>query len=1433
MRGRAGPAGRRRALCVGLTTFGQHRGEPPAGTPAGLPYAGERVEGLEKVLVSGGYDCTVLDGQALPTAEALGDAVRAVLSEGTTGDVQVVHVLSHGHLAPGGVYVVGADGLYAPGTKVQEWVAHIEDFAELPRAHTLFLVDTCHAGQAARLNWLPAAGAATRAWVIAATPAHGLAYNGWFTQAVTNVLTRLHAGEIDFYPGEYVPFGHVVEHIRREVAVLGGDRQAVCSTPVDGQPDPPPFFPNPRPAEAGSLSALREELDAAAEPLLDLDAALDAAHFLDRAAGHRPEPGTGRVGCFVGRERELQGLADWLTPAGEGGLRLVTGGAGSGKSAVLGILMCAVHPRLREATRHLWEAASASMPRWNGALAAVHLREQDLAGVTAALVRQLGLDLDPSRATPAEVVALTGRFACPPLLVLDALDEAVDQERIQEELLLPLAGAARSDGTPACRLVIGTRPWEQFQPLLALAQERGGLVDLDTVPADRLRGELGRYVADLLSLAPAFESGRMLPARRALAHGVARTLTEGGGQRGGEFLSAALFTNWVVRGHPDGLAPAEAARLALQVPRGVPDVLELDLRGRTGQRRLRPVLTALAHACGAGMPATVVRRVAVAAAGAREPGAPSEDGLSAAEFEDVLRQVRFYLRSSPDTDGTTLYRLFHQSLVDHLRQDRVDLDLFHDRLTAPAPPDATGARRWDAAEPYVVRHAAQHAAEAGRLDELLHVAPHVVRSLFNTVTGPRGRLAAAVYRLSADRPPTPPDPVTARRDLQALDAARFGARGLLERLTARAPSGHWLPRWATGGQLPSAQRAVLLGHTDTVRAVACAQVRGGPVAVSAGDDMTLRVWDLVTCAAVRAPLTGHDAQVSAVACGEWAGRPVAVSGDTGGGIRLWDLDGGSSHAFASLSASVTSLAFGVVRGRTVVIAGGTTDAILVHDIEDGSLVRRLALGEGASVGALAYEERDGLLVACLQRHDHHYRLVAWDCAGWDVVTDADLSPLSWGTALACTALNGRTACVTGHFRGQVQRWQLAGGARVGDPLSGHEDVVYGLAVTASGGRTLAVTAGNDATVRTWDLERGERAAETLLGHQGPVNTVACTAVEGRPVAVTGGSDGTVRLWDLAGDDRLGDPLPGHRDVVNGLACAVLDGRDIAVTVSSDGTAAVWDVELGLPVRRLECSTGWLHDVACTVLEGRVLAVTVGRDGSVRVLELGSGQQVRAPYTAHGCAVAAVACTRVDGSATAVTAGFDGTVRMWPVLDRRRGRDVVLRGHESAVTAVDCAALGRRPVAVTGGHDGTVRVWDLREGRQSGRPLDRHRGPVSAVACGLLDGRPVAVTGGHDRTVRIWDLATRQALGGPLWGHRGTVTSVACTTAGGRLAVVTGSADRTVRTWDAATGAQTAVSPMPYPVNAVAVTHGGDLVAGSGWETVCLGRGGGRTEKEAR
>jgi hypothetical protein len=180
----------RRALSLGIASFGSTE-DPEADLQAlsPLPFAVNRTQALGRVLAGLGYQMPPQGAQG-PPAEVLGQQVSSTITAAASNDILVVHVLSHGHLAESGaVYVVGADGRTHALSDVEHWLKTVEDFPDRP--YTIFLLDLCHGGTAARLPWQVAlADGSSRAWVIAACEPDQRAFDGRFTQAVTNADFR-------------------------------------------------------------------------------------------------------------------------------------------------------------------------------------------------------------------------------------------------------------------------------------------------------------------------------------------------------------------------------------------------------------------------------------------------------------------------------------------------------------------------------------------------------------------------------------------------------------------------------------------------------------------------------------------------------------------------------------------------------------------------------------------------------------------------------------------------------------------------------------------------------------------------------------------------------------------------------------------------------------------------------------------------------------------------------------------------------------------------------------------------------------------------------------------------------------------------------------------------------------------------------------------
>lgn len=79
------------------------------------------------------------------------------------------------------------------------------------------------------------------------------------------------------------------------------------------------------------------------------------------------------------------------------------------------------------------------------------------------------------------------------------------------------------------------------------------------------------------------------------------------------------------------------------------------------------------------------------------------------------------------------------------------------------------------------------------------------------------------------------------------------------------------------------------GHEGGINAVDAALVGDRAVAVTGGEDGTVRIWDLANGRQVGPPLTGHDWSVEAVVVTTMEDRAVALTAGRDGVVRIWDL----------------------------------------------------------------------------------------------------------------------------------------------------------------------------------------------------------------------------------------------------------------------------------------------------------------------------------------------------------------------------------------------------------------------------------------------------------------------------------------------------------------------------------------------------------------
>lgn len=519
--------------------------EPPLSEPQldVLDFAGPQAGDVAAALSDLGY--TIESDGVLRdlTAPQLLSALDSSVTNARAAAGLVVHLLSHGRTDDqGGLYIATRGDPEEPGLDIESWLRKVQSFSKVPAV--LLLLDVCFAGTAVDWQWNAwrkrLRAEERRVWILAAAESGQLAFEGRFSRAVSHVLRRLREDGLGTSAAhEYVPLHLVAREIRSELHRVrlreGGLPQSVDGTPVAlGEAPEVQLFPNPRYQQDSSYRmALRVE-ELLREFLAEVDPVLDGQHFMGRALAHPVTTSGARKSLFTGCEEELAAIAGWLADPEGPALRVVTGGPGHGKSALLGMTVCAAHPELRSFAFELLPDAPLPGRADAATFAAVHARGHTAAELLDSVARQLGiLGTGPADA-PLTVVklgaALDARIAAGlprTTLVVDALDEAADPGEVLDLLIRPLLRGRGARGAPSCRVLVGTRRETGVQALLAEAATAGTLMDLDTIPLTRVRTDLTRYVTRCLEASSRYDGTAQARLRHELSTGIAAALTPG------------------------------------------------------------------------------------------------------------------------------------------------------------------------------------------------------------------------------------------------------------------------------------------------------------------------------------------------------------------------------------------------------------------------------------------------------------------------------------------------------------------------------------------------------------------------------------------------------------------------------------------------------------------------------------------------------------------------------------------------------------------------------------------------------------------------------------------------------------------------------------------------------------------------------------------
>jgi WD40 repeat protein len=453
----------------------------------------------------------------------------------------------------------------------------------------------------------------------------------------------------------------------------------------------------------------------------------------------------------------------------------------------------------------------------------------------------------------------------------------------------------------------------------------------------------------------------------------------------------------------------------------------------------------------------------------------------------------------------------------------------------------------------------------------------------------------------------------------------------------------------------------------------------GTVALSAGKDGTVKIWDIVkgNLAKSFGPLPGS------VRAAAYYGSFTRIAAAAGKKIHIWDLANGKELTPLTHPADVNAMAFSFDQSRLA--TAGADGITRVWDLASGLELQFFP--QSGPVRAVAFHNDNRSVISAAAGKEP-----AIDVVTATRVVKVDSGPM---TALAFSA-NASQLFIPADK--QIVQWNTGNGQRErAFPVSGP---VTAIAVAKT--NNLLATADANKKVEIFNLGDGK-----LLGAFSVPANVTNLAFSGSGSALAAScDDGTVQVVQTT--MQPGQPLPAsflkplqtfkHGKAGTGAAFAA---DNVTLLASSlDGKLVAWKLATDTPVRQF----GHPNAITCVGFPADGVRVVTGAgDGKIRIFDRNKGdllKEINAHPAPNATAIYSIAFRpNVDQVASA---GFDGAARIWDmgtgklVRELRPYRFLHLEtpGHHDSVYALAFSPDGKFLATGSAGLENLIKIWDL-------------------------------------------------------------------------------------------------------------------------------------------
>jgi WD40 repeat protein len=518
------------------------------------------------------------------------------------------------------------------------------------------------------------------------------------------------------------------------------------------------------------------------------------------------------------------------------------------------------------------------------------------------------------------------------------------------------------------------------------------------------------------------------------------------------------------------------------------------------------------------------------------------------------------------------------------------------------------------------------------------------------------------------------------------------------------------------GQLP-----MLRGHSRPVNHLVFSGSATPRRLFSAGDDCTIRVWDVESRKCIRT-LQGHSRNISSLAYDSTHRTLFSASEDKT--IRIWTESGKCINILEGHCKGVTCLIFD---STTQTLYSGSWDmTVRAWQVDEhGNCVNQYCIDGHRACGHSLVVDSKAQVLYCISadRFDHSIH-------AWDIRRQERTRTLSGHSEPVLTlAFDSNTQTLySGAGDSTIRLWSVKSGECIQSLChSGHSEMVTSLAFDSATQSLYSASA--DGAIHIWAAQSGE-CVNTLRNPNG-IKSIVFDDIS--RILYANGDDKNIRSWHVDGAKCV-KRRHGHSGRV--LCLAFGSSSRVLYSGSADGSICAWNIDSGECIKTLQEKERWPVD--SLVLHSTAHAQTLYSctcENTIRVWDYNRGIRT-ATLQGH---TDVVNCLVFDSKTCRLYSGsYDCTIRVW---DCNNNTHIgTLSGHSDWVSSLAFDSKTCR--LYSGSNDCTIRVWDGSNNTHI-RTLSGHSDWVISLA---FDSKTCRLySGSNDCAIRAWDSNTGRCI----------------------------------------------------------------------------------------